>query len=369
MKKEYINYLGRMKDIESSISDDNNKILQDYIRFCSLSAGKEKQEQRKRFALQFLDLAEKPFKDFNREVIQDIYLLIKNSDREISGKNEAIKNLKYFIRWLKDDENLLKGLKAIHQRKGYNTKKLNPSTLLTEDEIKALLNACKSEPKKVVMISLQTELGLRPSELLALKWKDIKIDESEGVGEVKIYSGKTRDTRVLPFKDSINVLLLWKEYYPFPNLKDNDLIFPNPLIRNKPLYRSYLSQLYRNLSRKLGMRNIYPYLARHSKLTKMNGKLPSKVAAAYGGHSEKIASVYTHLSEDDIREIVLKQIYDIKEPDTKTKKKLEEDIEKLKLGFSEIVKYLLKKGKIKIRDLEELGNQIYSEYNQKYNQK
>ena len=81
-----------------------------------------------------------------------------------------IKNLKYFIRWLKDDENLLKGIKAFAQRKGYNTGKINSSTLPTDNEIKTLLDQCKNDLKKTTMICLQTELALRPHELLSLRW-------------------------------------------------------------------------------------------------------------------------------------------------------------------------------------------------------
>lgn len=336
MKELYPDYHNRMHEIEARVSKEDNDILENYMKFCSLSSGKEKTQQRKRYALQFLDIAETSYKNFNREIIENIYRLIKDTDREITGKNEVIKQLKFFIRWLKDDENLLKGIKLITQIKGYNTKKINPGTLPTKEEIEQLISACKNDHKKIAMISLQTELGLRPHELLGLKWKDITIEGD--VGEIKIYSNKTRETRVVPFKDSVIHLLRWKESYHYSNLKPNDLVFPHPFIRNKQLYRTYLSTLYRNLCLKMGMRNLYPYLFRHRRMTEANKKMPSKVAAAYGGHSEKTASRYTHLSEADIREVVLKQLYDIKEPDIKTKKELTKRIEQLEKDNKNIVK-------------------------------
>ncbi len=344
MKNNYINYMGRMKEIEDNISKEDREVLENFLKHCSLSCGNEKLEQRKRFSLQFLDIAETNFKNFNREIIEHIYTLIKNSEREVSGKNETVKNLKYFIRWLNDDENLLKGIKAIPQRKGYNTRKLNPSTLVTDEEIEILIRTCKNH-KEVALVTLQIELGLRPHELLALKWKDIKIDDE--VGEIKIYANKTRDTRVLPFKTSIIHVLRWKDGYGFPNRADGDLVFPNPYVRNKQLYKSYLSYLYRRLAKNSNLRHIYPYLARHTRLTKMNGKLPSKVASVYGGHSEKTASIYTHLNDDDIREVVLKNIYDIKEPDIKDRKKLEKDIINIQKRLLELEEY---KSMIKIKN-------------------
>ena len=320
MKSEYPNYFQRMREIEKGVSEEDLKILNEYLKFCSLSAGKEKTQQRKRYALQFLDIAELPYNSFNRDVIEHIYKLIKQTAREITGKNEVIKQLKYFIKWRYDDYNLLKGINLITQSKGYNTRKINSSTLPTEEEIKKLICACKNDPKKTAMISLQTELGLRPHELLALRWKDCTFEED--IGEVKVFANKTKETRVIPFKTSVIALLRWKEAYHYPDLKPNDLLFPNRYLRKEQLYRTYLSTLYRQLCERLGLRNIYPYLCRHKKMTEANKKMPSKVASAYGGHSEKTASMYTHLSEADIREVVLKEMYNIKEPDIKTKKKL-----------------------------------------------
>ena len=314
MKKEYPNYLGKMREIENNIKEEDNNVLKEYMDFCLLSSGKEKTEQRKRYALQFLDIAEVPYNNFNREIIEHIYKLIKDTDREICGKNEVIKQLKFFIKWKFDvekDSKILKNINVIPQRKGYNTSKLNPSSLVTKEEINKLITAAGKDWKKVSMVSLQTELGLRPQELLNLKWGDIKI--VEGIGEAKIFSSKTKDTRVLPFKVSVNPLIKWKNVYPFPDIKNNDFIFPSLYSRKKPLYRTYLSQLYRKLSREAGIRLIYPYLARHTKMSEVNKKCPSKIAAAYGGHGEKTAFMYTHLSEADIKEVILKQMYDIKE--------------------------------------------------------
>jgi integrase len=334
MKEVYPQYLGRMREIEESIKEEDINILEKYMEFCALSSGKEKTKQRKRYALQFLDIAETSFNNFDRKIIEHIYTLIKQTDREIIGKNEVIKQLKFFIHWLKDDENLLKGIKNIPQRRGYNTKKINPSTLPTQEEIETLISACKNDHKKIAMLSLQTELGLRPHELLALKWKDITIEED--IGEVKVFANKTSETRILPFKTSVLPILKWKEAYHYTDLKPNDLVFPHPYIRKNQLYRTYLSSLYRQLCQRTELRNIYPYLCRHKRMTEANKKMPSKVASAYGGHSEKTASMYTHLSEADIREVVLKQLYGIKEPDIKTKKELTKRVDKLEKELKEI---------------------------------
>ncbi len=329
MKKSYPNYFGKMKDIEENISQQNKEILDKYLKFCSLSASGYKIEQRKRYALQFLDITEKPFEDFDRDTIEHIYMLIKDTDREIIGKNEVIKNLKYFIRWYRDDENLIKGLKSIKQSKGYNTRKLNPSTLVKDEEIEILIRNCNSL-KDRAMITLFIECGLRPIELLNLKWKDIRIDDDE-VGEISIFSTKTNGNRVLPFKTCLIHIKRWRDEFEFPNRKQSDYVFPSN-VRSKPLYSNYLAQFLRRKCDNLGIRRINPYLFRHTRITEANKKMPSKVASAYGGHSEKTSERYTHLSESDIREIVLKEMYDIKEPNLTNKQQEElKDLRKLKI--------------------------------------
>lgn len=355
MKKRYPNYLGRMKEIEEKISIQDKEVLENYKKFCALSSGKEKTEQRLRYALQFLDIAETSYHEFNKDIIENIYNLIKETSREVGGKNEVIKQLKFFIIWLKDDPSLIKNLKTLQQRKGFNTQKLNPNSLITPEEIEALIRACENNPKKIAMITLQTELGLRPHELLNLKWSDINFNDNE-TGEIKIYASKTRDTRILPFINSMHALINWKKFYHYPEPKNNDLIFPHPLIRQQKLYRTYLSQLYLALCKKAGIRHIYPYLARHTKLTEINKKLPSKVASAYGGHSEKTACIYTHLNDADIREIVLKELYKQKEVSPQDKRKisdLRQEIDRLKFEGLEFKKMLitLKQEISKIKDL------------------
>lgn len=334
MLGKYSSYMNRMYILEEKLSQEDSKVLEKFMDYCRLGAGEEKVLQRRRYALQFLDIAQIPFKKFNQKIIEGIYVLIKNSDREVAGKNEAIKNLKFFVRWLKNNENLVKNLKPIPRTEGYNSRKINPNTLISDEEIEGLIRACENLKEKC-MIALQIECGLRPHELLNLKWKDIKINGD--VGELNVYSSKTKRSRVIPFKTSLIHLNRWKQEYLYNDRTQEDYLFPNSTDRNKPHYQGFLSYLYRKLQKKTRGRHIYPYLARHTKLTQINKRVPSKVASAYGGHSEKTAQVYTHLTDSDISEVILENIYNIKEPQIQKRKELEGEIKKLneKLDNSE----------------------------------
>lgn len=73
------------------------------------------------------------------------------------------------------------------------------------------------------MITLFIECALRPQELLGLKWKDIKINED--VGELKVYSNKVKETRIIPFKTSILHILRWKDEYQFVDRREEKRIW------------------------------------------------------------------------------------------------------------------------------------------------
>ena len=335
MKKKYPNYLNKMHLAERKLTPEDWTILEEYLNLCRLTAGEDKVQQRRRYVIQFRDVAEVPYDKFDKKIVEAIYLLIRNSDREDVGKNEAIKNLKRFINWRFEDMNLTKNLKVINIRKGRNTKKINPSTLVTGEEVEALIRACNSLKEKA-MVTLFIECGLRPQELLALKWDDIKIDGD--VGQLRVYSNKIKETRILPFKTCLIHVLRWKDEYQFPNRRSGDLIFPNPTDRNRKLCRTYLSDLFRRLCKRAGIRHIFPYLARHTRITQLKKELPVAVCSAYAGHSEKTSATYTHLAEDDVRQIVLEKIYNVKEPTLEERRKLENEIEQVKSDMLEYKK-------------------------------
>jgi len=183
MKTTYPNYDKKMHSIKEKLDKEDKEKLEKYISDCSATAGKEKLEQRERYALQFKDVLEVSFKDFaakdksgvwDKSKINHLIKIIRaREDRTITGRNEAIKQLKYFLRWLYDDENLVKGIKTIKQPKGYNTQKINEHTLPTQEELKLIIQGAETIKDKA-MLMLLMETGMRPIEILNLRWRDIK---------------------------------------------------------------------------------------------------------------------------------------------------------------------------------------------------
>ena len=103
--------------------------------------------------------------------------------------------------------------------------------------------------------------------------------------------------------------------------------------------------LFRKICKQQQLRHINPYLIRHTKLTFMNKNLPEKIAAKYGGHSVQVSAKYTHLNDDDIKEIVLEKIYNAKEPTFEEKKQFKKEITLLQQRLNELEKKDVKRKK------------------------
>lgn len=350
MKKQYPNYrlienklsLEQLKD---SLSNSDKKVLEDYKRYSSKNAGQDKVVQRTRYVLQFRHIANIEFKMFTPETLQDIRLMIKDdSSREINGRNEVIAQLKFFGLYLWNDLNKIKDLKKIRQPGGYNKSKINSETLLTDLDKEKLLRSAETIREKLIL-NILFETGIRPIELRNMKFKDINFYDD--IVKIKIFSTKTNDSRIVILKHSLNLLKQWKNQYPYPEQNKEDYLFPSTKNRGMIMARQTISEIFRKLGRKANIeKNVYPYLVRHTRMTELNRKLPGKVASSYGGHSEKIAEMYTHLNENDVVEDVLKAMYSEDEKLTDEQKDkyelLRQELQEIKNLFSPEMITLLK---------------------------
>jgi hypothetical protein len=117
------------------------------------------------------------------------------------------------------------------------------------------------------------------------------------------------------------------------NIRVDDFIFPSPEDRKSHISGEALNEYLRKLGYKVLGRGIFPYLIRHTRLTQIHKLLPTQVACKFAGHSPAVAKLYTHLSNDDVREAMLENIYhveEISEKDNNIIKKLEEELDALK---------------------------------------
>ena len=329
MKKEILKtYKGQIENIIKRLPKEDKDILNKYLTYRRTTASEDKVRHYRTKIIILRDITTKPFNKFNdEELMQKLITLINDSNRKDSEKNELKKVLKNFLVWLFEDIRFMKNLKE-----GLKSKKIiseiDKSDLPTEEEFEKMFLACKNLQEKA-MITLQDELALRPTELLNLKWSDVKDDETA----IKVRGEKCDNAkRTLPLNSAVTHLKRWKQEFKYPNRRDDDFVFPSEEDRTKPYYKQYLNALYRRLCQGAGIRSITPYSIRHRRITFVWEKTKDlKLTAKFGGHSIEVCQdTYQHSSDNDIKDLIRSEVYDIKEPSPEQKSKMQKEIDVLK---------------------------------------
>jgi len=262
-----------------------------------------------------------------------------------STKNDIIKVFKRYLKWKYKDWNTRFNELKDAKLNGNDGRQIDKEDLLTPDEMNLIISATHSIKYKAILLLMQ-ETACRPEEILRnLKWKDISWNKSE----IKLYSNKTERARHIPIKNSIGHLKRYRtECFPTPP-KADEMVFG--------LSSQALSDHLNKIEKELKLtKHLYPYLWRHSILSKMIKTLSPKVYEMYAGHSlETGMKTYAHLDTDDLREELNDKIYHIEELTPSEKEELAdlrkriENIENEKKEREEKFKTLLKKWRAEIK--------------------
>lgn len=342
MKKVYPDFKGqKVEDIFNTLSKANQKIINDYLTYCKAEAKETTIQKYFNKIVQIAYSIEKPLDSLSVKDINNFLALLNLSDRGTDTRNDIKKTLKRFLKWKYDDWNIrFKGLKNMRQKKKKSSEKLGKKDLLTYEELEAILRGAESLRYKA-MIMLMFESACRPEECLKLKWKDVDFQNKE----VLLNSSKTGEERPVLLDKSILHLKRYFQEYPFPDVKDDDLIFPNDK-RDCSISNQAVNDYLRKLSLRTIKKKLYPYIFRHTRLHEIRPKLSVEAYEKIAGHSMEVAlEHYGHMENEEAREEMLSKVYNIEEL-TETEKK---EIEELK---KEIIK--LKKQNEKDKELKKV---------------
>ncbi len=291
-----------------------------FLEYCGITAG-ENSLKKINHKLIIIDNYFKGKTDnLNLDKLHSFLSWINKSNYARATKNDTIKVFKRYLKWkYKDWSERFNGLKDA-KANGDEGRKLDKEDLLTQEEMKLIINSVESIKYKTLLLLFQ-ESACRPEEILKLKWKDVNWDKKE----IKLHSNKTGKSRFIPIHNSINHLRRYKEECFSITPKADDRVFE---------LSSQAVQLFLNkLEKKIGFsKHLYPYLWRHSILTRMIKTLSPKVYEMYSGHSlETGMKTYAHLDTDDLRNELNEKIYHIEELTKEDNKKIKELEEKMKV--------------------------------------
>jgi len=324
---------GESQKFHKKLPSKERQEINDFINYVSITSKSNKRlENNRRSLLTLRKEIKKPLGKTTLKDLRDFLAILNNSTRTQSSKNELKHTIKRFLKWkFKDWSERFDNLQDIKLVMRINEEKINADTLLKKEDVEAIV---KAEPKlfwKTFFLTLY-ESGLRPIELRTLFWKNIKFDiDKEGISEINVYATKTSKARSVYVKEATFYLKKLKEQ------SKNELVFPSPRDKNKPLSKELPAVWLARISKKVLGRQVYPYILRHSRATELytNANIPDKTAQKFLGHSKSMADVYTHLSNQDVKEAVSKTIYKTEDLPPEKRHKLEQEIDHLKTKFKQ----------------------------------
>lgn len=149
-------------------------------------------------------------------------------------------------------------------RRAPNKGQTYPPEVLTEEEVKSLIRACSNRAptgiRNRALITVLYRAGLRLSEALALKPKDIDADR----GTITVLHGKGDKRRVVGLDPgSMAILLRWVDIRRLSGLTGRSPLFCT--LQGRPLHPSYVRTLLHRLGVKAGIeKRVHPHGLRHS---------------------------------------------------------------------------------------------------------
>ncbi|MEM0053278.1 MAG: tyrosine-type recombinase/integrase [Nitrososphaeria archaeon] len=200
-----------------------------------------------------------------------------------------------------------------YSREADRESRARPEALLTEEEVLKIIS-CARNMRDRAMLWVHFEGALRPGELLTMKVSSVEFRDQYCLVSVQ---GKTGLKR-LPLVFSFRPLLDWLNVHP---LKDDP---------NAPLWASlsrsrygkgvcyhYFRNMVKRCAEEAGLKKaVWPYLFRHTQLTRMAKKLTEAKLALYAGwvQGSNMAKKYVHFSARDLEETIL-EINGLKKPE------------------------------------------------------
>ena len=165
--------------------------------------------------------------------------------------------------------------------------------VLSKEQIKELIRTTDNIKHKLI-IKLLYASGLRLSELIHLKRKDIDFDRNI----IMVVNGKGNKDRITLISESLRLDLL--KYYSTAHFK-TDYVFEG---RNGKYTQKSVQKVMEKAGKKLGIR-IHPHMLRHSFATHLlEDGIDIRYIQHLLGHSDlKTTEIYTHVSTHSLHKI------------------------------------------------------------------
>ncbi len=217
---------------------------------------------------------------------------------------------KTFFKWLNGDEDYPEFIKGI--KRNFKQKTRNPNEILNDQDVLNMVNVCGNLRDKSI-IAVLYDSGMRISELLNLRFKDISYDDLQGTMNLTITTSKTGKGR--------NVLLITSVKYLTDyinsiqaSIKNNPhsfvflMMYKNTYLNKQMTYPSVVRTLERkDILAKIN-KPVNPHAFRRASATNSSSFLTdSELMIRYGWTKRETVSSYTFLNEKVVNDKLLQR--------------------------------------------------------------
>ncbi len=293
------------------ISEHNSEIIDMFEDYCFTQGLSKKRITKYVFSLK--KLAEWLDVDFNQASKEDIKNLvnsIEKMDYSAWTKHDYKVTIKRFYKWLMgNDETYPEEVKWIKTTLKKNDAIL-PDDLVTEDEVKMLVDTAITPRDKAFIITLY-ESGARIGEIGAMQIRDVIFEERY---TVLLLRGKTGSKRIIVVA-ATPYLNMWLQNHPRKKEPEAPL-WVNMGTVNRYQAMSYpaLVKILKATTRRSGLKKrVTPHKLRHSRATFLASRITeSQMNEIFGWkQGSDMPSIYVHLSGRDVDDAIL-GVYGIK---------------------------------------------------------
>jgi len=278
------------------------RILEDFKNYCLVEKGLSNLtiSAYSRDVQDFLNKVKEPLPSVS---VSDVSQYLRNLRKKVSSRTLARKicSLRCFWNFLIEEGIVQKNILSAIQSP--RIEKYLPD-VLSVLEVERIFSSIKTEKAKgirnLAMLEILYGSGLRISELINLRVKDLNLS----AGFLKCL-GKRGKERIVPLsKTSIEAV---KKYLERVNLRDEDILFPNP--SGKKLSRMGVFKTIKKIVKNAGINGkITPHTFRHSFATHLlqNGADLRIIQELLGHAKISTTQIYTHISRQKLKQIYQK---------------------------------------------------------------
>lgn len=181
------------------------------------------------------------------------------------------------------------------------SKRKMPEELLTQEEIKKIIQNCKTLRNKAIMAVL-SESGCRIGEIGTLKIKHVTFEK---YGARLHVDGKTGPRKILVI-NSMPYLQQWINQHPGNDDPESFLWIKSD---GELLKYTRFASILKQAAKKAGIKKrVHLHLLRHSRATFLAGKMSDSALKHYMGwtQSSKMAGIYIHMNGKETDDTILK---------------------------------------------------------------